>query len=580
MTIDPFQRELIKNALITIADNMVVRVVRTSRSTVVKNNLDFSSAICDGKGRMVAQGLALPVHLGAMMPALEGCLGYFGDDIGPGDILANNDPYSGASHLNDIFMFKPVYTSDGRRLAFLSLILHHTDVGGRVPGGNACDSTEIFQEGLRIPPTKMVHAGRLNRTLWRIIEHNVRVPDLVLGDLRSQIAALDGAEHEMAKLIDERGGPQLEAYMADLVDHTERLTRAGIAALPDGEVAFTDWIDDDGVGDQPVRIQVRLAVAGDEMVADFTGTSPQTTGALNPNYWFTASCTYAAIRSVLPANMPNNAGFYRPITVIAPEGCFVNPRFPAPLGARGQGGHRVRMVVMGALAMLLPERMPACAGGSEFGVVIAGGGPQGRSFMFHEFHNMTGHGASPDHDGQDAGPWCLGNLANVPVEVAEAEAPVQIEEYAFLPDTGGAGHFRGGLGITRQYRLLAEEAMVQVRSDRQRSQPWGLAGGRPGSGAACLLNPAAGAQRLPAKFLRTLRRGDVLRIEMSGSGGHGDPLARDPLAVLEDLRQGKVTPEGALRDYGVVVDPASLELDEPATATRRAQRDDGMKRPT
>ena len=577
MTIDPFQRELIKNALITIADDMVMRVVRTSRSTVVKNNLDFSTAICDGEGQMVAQGLALPVHLGAMMPALEGCLKYFGDDIGPGDILANNDPYAGASHLNDIFMFKPVYASDGRRVAFLSLILHHIDLGGRVPGGNAADSTEIFQEGLRIPPTKMVLAGRLNRTLWRIIEHNTRVPDLVLGDLRSQISALDNAERDMAKLIDERGGTELEAYMADLVDHTERLTRAGIAALPDGEVSFTDWIDDDGVGDEPVRIQVRLAVAGDEIVADFTGTSPQTTGALNPNYWFTASCTYAAIRSVLPPDMPNNAGFYRPITVIAPEGCFVNPRFPAALGARGQGGHRVRMVVMGALAMLLPERMPACAGGSEFGIVMAGREPQGGSFMFHEFHNMTGNGASPDHDGQDAGPWCLGSLANLPVEVAEAEAPVHIEEYAFLPDTGGAGRFRGGLGIVRQYRLLAEEAMAQVRSDRQRSQPWGLAGGRPGSRAACLLNPAAREQRLPAKFLRTLRRGDVLRIEMSGSGGHGDPLARDPLAVLEDLRQGKVTPEGALRDYGVVVDPSSLELDAPATATRRAQRVAGAK---
>ena len=578
MTIDPFQRELIKNAMITIANNMVVLVVRTSRSTVVKNNLDFSSAICDREGRMVAEGLALPVHLGAMMPALKGCLEYFGDDIGPGDILVNNDPYAGASHLNDFFMFRPLYASDGRRVAFISLVLHHTDVGGRVPGGNATDSTEIFQEGLRIPPSKMVLAGRVNQTLWRIIEHNVRVPDLVLGDLRSQISALDGAEREMAKLIDERGRPELEAYMADLVEHAEQLTRAGIAALPDGEVEFTDWIDDDGVGDEPVRIHVRLTVAGDEIVADFTGTSPQTTGSLNPNYWFTASCTYAAIRTVLPDNIPNNAGFYRPIRVIAPEGCFVNPLFPAALGARGQGGHRVRMAVMGALAMLLPERMPACAGGSEFGIVIAGRERQDRSFMFHEFHNMTGHGASPDHDGQDAGPWCLGNLANVPVEVAEAEAPVRIEEYAFLPDTGGAGRFRGGLGVVRQYRLLTEEALVQVRSDRQRSQPWGLAGGRPGGGAACRLNPAANAQRLPAKFLRTLHRDDVLRIEMAGSGGHGDPLARDPLAVLEDLRQGKVTPEGALRDYGVVVEPSSLELDESTTVARRAQRGGGMKR--
>ena len=271
--------------------------------------------------------------------------------------------------------------------------------------------------------------------------------------------------------------------------------------------------------------------------------------------------------------MPNNAGFYRPITVIAPEGCFVNPRFPAALGARGQGGHRVRMVVMGALAMLLPELMPACAGGSEFGIVIAGQEPQGGSFMFHEFHNMTGHGASPDHDGQDAGPWCLGNLANVPVEVAEAEAPVRIEEYAFLPDTGGAGRFRGGLGIARQYRLLVEKAMAQVRSDRQRSQPWGLAGGGPGSHAACLLNPAARdpavAGEVPAHLApgrRAAHRDVWIGRPRRPSG------ARPAHGAGRPALQGKVTPEGALRDYGVVVDPSSLELDEPATVTRRAQR--------
>ena len=285
MQTNPFTRELIYKGLVTVADNMILAVVRTSRSTVVKNNLDFSTSVCDGDGRLVAQGLALPVHLGATMPALRGCLDHFGDDVEPGDVFANNDPYSGASHLNDVFMFKPVF-KDGERIAFLSIILHHTDMGGRVPGGNAPDSTEIFQEGLRIPPAKIVERGEPNPTLLRLIEANVRVPDKVLGDVRSQIAALDAGERQLLEQLETYTGGEIRASMADQLDYAERLTRAGIEDLPDGTVEFTDWNDDDGAGGGPVRIHVRLTVAGDEIEVDFTGTSPQTSGALNPNYWF------------------------------------------------------------------------------------------------------------------------------------------------------------------------------------------------------------------------------------------------------------------------------------------------------
>ena len=403
MQTNPFTRELIHNGLVTVADNMILTVVRTSRSTVVKNNLDFSASVCDGDGRLVAQGLALPVHLGATMPALRGCLDHFGDDVQPGDIFANNDPYSGASHLNDIFMFKPVF-KDGERIAFLSIILHHTDMGGRVPGGNAPDSTEIFQEGLRIPPAKIVERGEPNATLLRIIEANVRVPDKVLGDVRSQIAALRAGERQLIEQLEAYTAEELRASMADQLEYAERLTRAGIEDLPDGVAEFTDWNDDDGAGGGPVRIHVRLTVAGDEVEVDFTGTSPQTSGALNPNYWFTVSCAYAAIRACLDPAIPNNAGFYRPIRVIAPEGSFVNPRFPAPVGARGQSGYRCRTAVLGALAKLMPGRIPACPGGSEFGIVFAGREDGGAPFLFLEFHNVTGHGGGPDRDGQDAGP--------------------------------------------------------------------------------------------------------------------------------------------------------------------------------
>jgi N-methylhydantoinase B len=572
MAVDPIKRELLKNAFVTIADNMVLTVVRTSRSTVVKNNLDFSASICDGAGQLIAQGLSIPVHLGATMPALKGCLDYFGDDIHPGDIMISNDPYEGASHLNDVFMFKPVFVGD-RRIAFMSVILHHTDMGGRVPGGNATDSTEIFQEALRTPPVKGCERGRPNDAVFRILRKNVRVPDKVMGDFRAQVASINIGEQEMLRLTEDYEVDELQTYMTDLIDYSERLTRASIASLPDGEVEFTDWNDDDGVGDQPVTFHVKLTVRGDEVLVDFTGTSPQTTGALNPNLWFTISATYAALRTALDPAIPNNAGLYRPITVICPEGTFVNPRFPAPVGARGQAGYRIRSLVLGALAQLMPGRMPACAGGSEFAIVVAGyDRVDWKPFLLLEFHNMTGHGGGPDRDGQDAGPYCLGNVANTPVEVVEAETPVLIEQYAFLPDTGGPGKFRGALGIVRQYRMLAAESTVQVRSDRQRHRPWGLFGGKGGAPGRCIKNPGNGEIRLPSKFVQTFTKEDVFRVEMPGSGGYGEPFERDPSAVIKDVVGEKMTLDHARREYGVVIDPETLRVDDAATRAERQNR--------
>ena len=571
--IDPIRLELIKNALVMVSDNMMVSVLRTSRSTLVKANMDFSASICDGDGNMVAQGLALPAHLGATMPALKGCLDYFGDDIGPGDILANNDPYAGGSHLNDIFMFKPVF--DGNtRVCFLGLILHHTDLGGRVAGGQAADSDEIYQEGLRIPPSKIYQGGRPNDTLLRIIEHNTRVPDKVLGDIRAQIAALDAGEAEIRKLVETYGAAEIKTYMGALIDYTERLVRNSIAALPDGETEFTEWNDDDGVGGGPVKIHVKLTVEGDEITADFTGTSPQMGGALHTNFWFTASLTYAALRAVMPPDTPNNVGFYRPITVIAPEGCWVNPRFPAAVGARGQGGYRVRTLVTGALAKLLPDRMPACPGGNEFGLSVTGLTPERKRFLHVEFHNMTGRGGGPDQDGQDAGPYWLGNLSNTPVEVIEAENPLRIEEYGFLADTGGPGKYRGALGMVRQYRLLNDDAIVQQRADRHVFPCWGIFGGKPGALSHSYFIRDGEREEAPSKFVRSMRRDEVFRAEMAGSGGYGNPYERDAEAVADDVRQDKMTRAHAEAEYGVVVDPKSLTLDDDRTRALRRRRPD------
>ncbi|MBI4184563.1 MAG: hydantoinase B/oxoprolinase family protein [Proteobacteria bacterium] len=569
MPINPIKRELVKNALATVADNIIVSVIRTSRTTLVKNNLDFSSSICDAKGEMVAQGLALPAHLGATMPALRYCLDYFGDDLEDGDIMANNDPYSGGSHLNDIFMFKPIF-KNGERVCILALILHHSDLGGRVAGGNAADSMEIFQEGVRIPPCKIQVRGTVDPTVMRFIQYNTRIPEKTMGDVRSQIAALNAADRDLQNILADYEVGEFKAYMKALVDYTEELARASIRALPDGEVEFTEWNDDDGVGNGPIRIHLKLTVKGDRIVADYSGTSPQMGGSLHTNYWFTASLTYAGLRTIMPAGMPNNAGFYRPITIIAPEGSWVNPRFPAALGARGQGGYRIRSIILGALAKLLPGRYPACCGGSEFGLSVAGYDRAGKPFLHLEFHNMTGHGGGPDRDGQEGGPYCLGNLANTPVEYIEADSPLRIEEYSLIPDSGGPGEYRGSLGIARRYRLLAEKAVVNLRSDRHKTACWGLFGGRPGRKARSLRNPHTNAaEELPSKFVREFRKDDVFLAEMAASGGYGDPFARDPGRVLEDVIDEKVTVAHAGEAYGVVIDPARMEVDREATNSAR-----------
>ena len=563
---DPNTQELVKNALATIADNMVVTVVRTARSQVVKQSMDFSSAICDPRGQMITQGLSIPLHLGAIMPALEGVLKAYGDDVRPGDVFINNDPYEGASHLPDIFLFKPAFVGDVL-LGFLVVIAHHTDIGGRVAGGNACDNTEIYQEGLRIPPLKLFEEGKRNQTLFRLIRQNVRVPDMVMGDLRAQIAAVYGGERELLKLAQEYGVEELQGYMEELMDYTERLTRAELSALPQGVAEFTDYIDDDGI--DPIRIHVKLTFDGDEVYADFTGTSPQSKGSINPNFAFTQSGVYAAIRCLLSPELPNNAGHFRPIKVYAPEGTFVNPVHPAPVAARGLGGFRVMQAVFGALAQLNPDRVPACWGSGELGISIAGYHKDRSPFVFLEFHNVTGTGGGPNHDGVDGAPIPVLNLANTPIELMEAEQPFLVEEYGLLPDSGGPGKYRGALGLVRKYRILAEEATVQVRSDRRRFQPYGLRGGRAGSACNIYLNPDTENRLMPSKWLMELKHGDVVSAELAGGGGYGNPYERDSQSVAQDVLQGKLTPDHARREYGVALDPDTLELDREGTMRLR-----------
>ena len=567
---DPFEFELFKNALFSIADEMALTIVRTTYSGVLKDNMDFSTAFADANGKLVAQGLTLPGHLGSIPTALEVVVERFRDDIAPGDVFIMNDPFDGGMHLPDIFIFKPLFVND-RRVAFAATICHHTDVGGRVAGSNASDSTEIYAEGLRIPPLKMYERGKRNETLMSMIERNVRVPVKVFGDLRAQLAACHIGEKQFQELIARYGADKVSRYMQEVINYAERLMRAAIRELPEGEFSFEDWIDDDGIDlDKPIRLFVKFSKDGDGIVADWTGSSPQVKGAINNTLSFTKAATYTAIRSILPKGIPNNEGVFRAVKVIAPPGTIANAVLPAACAARGLTGFRMVDCAFGALAMMVPDQVFAASDGGNTGISIGGYYPDRTPFIYVDFTCGT-WGGRPFADGLDGNSNMFANMASQPVEVTEAEHPIQILSYEFVPDKAGAGKFRGGTPFRRDYRFLEETGVLQVRSDRRRFRPYGLYGGWPGKPSRNFLNPDGENRLLPSKFTMEIKRGEIFRHELAGSGGWGEPLHRDPMRVLKDVRNEVLSLRMASDVYGVVIDAESWRVDEVATEHRRSQ---------
>lgn len=570
MKVDPITFAVIKSGLDSIADEMAYTVVRIARSEIVKDVMDFSAAICAGDGQMVAQAKTIAQHLGAIPEAMAAVLDKFGDDLAEGDVVIMNDPYHGGMHLPDIFMFVPIFAA-GRRRAFAVVICHHTDVGGRVPGSNASDSTEIYQEGLRIPPLKLYERGVLNTTLEAMIKINVRVPDRVWGDLSAQFAAAQVGKRGIDKLIQRYGADDVDAYMQELLDYAERLTRQEIKTWPKGTYRFTDHIDDDGFSDRPIPINVAVTVRDDgSLFVDYTGSSPQVRGALNATLSFTHSLTYLSVRCVLARDIPNNVGMFRCVEVKAPEASVLNPVMPGPCAARALTGYRVFDTMLGALAKIVPDKVPAAGEGGNSVICISGLRPNRQPFIIVDMI-CGAWGGRPDKDGLEAVTNASQNLSNMPVEVMEAEHPVRIEDYGFVPDSCGAGLWRGGVGIRRSYRILAPEALLQMRTDRVTFRPYGLAGGEPGGPSRNMMEVDGARRDLPGKITTTVGENTLIVHEQAGAGGFGDPFARDPALVREDVIDGKITPAFALRHHGVVVDAAGA-LDQAATARARGGR--------
>ncbi|GAB7551463.1 hydantoinase B/oxoprolinase family protein [Novosphingobium sp. 11B] len=568
--VDPILLEVFKNGFEAIADEMALILMRTAHSPIVRDAMDFSTALCDAKGENLAQGLTTPMHLGSFRDAMRHLMDEYAGDIDDGDVFIGNDPYlASGQHLPDIYVVKPIFHA-GHIEGWAATIAHHVDVGGLVPGSNSLSATEIHQEGLRLPFLKLRRAGVADPVLPRVIAANVRTPELVLGDIEAQLAAAVAGSRGLAAMIERYGAQTVRDYGIALHDYAERLARAAFREVPDGVYTFQDHID--GLGDDPTPIvfQLTLTVAGDEVTADWTGTSPQVAGGINAPISFCKSNVYAALRSIMGADVPNCHGYTRPIRVIAPPASVLNCEYPAPCGARGITGYRIVDCVFGALAAAVPDRVSADgAGGST--LPSFSGRIDGETFVFSECV-MGVWGATSAHDGQEGVPHMASNQANVPVETIEADYPIRIERYGLAQDTGGPGRNRGGLGIVREYRVLADDVYFGVRSDKIAYPPHGLYGGVAGAPASNLLSGKSGDCTLPGlpTHAMTLGTGDTYRHVMAGGGGFGNALEREPERVLEDIRDERISTAHARDAYGVVL-AADGGLDLPETAALRAR---------
>jgi N-methylhydantoinase B len=566
---DAIRRELIREGLAAICEEMAVSVIRTSHSETVKSAMDFSTALCDADGQIIAQGVTLPNQLGALPDAVAAVLLEFGGTLVPGDVIMVNDPFAGGMHLPDIFVVKPVF-HEGRLVAVVATVAHHADLGGLVPGSMSPYAEECFQEGLRIPPLRLYAGGVPEHGVFALLRANTRVPEIVLGDLAAQLVACDTGETGLLRLIDHHGEDVFTAQVRRLLDYTEELTRGEIRTFPEGTYRFTDHLDDDGVHPGSIAISVAVTVADGSVALDFDGSSPQVKASLNSTLSFTKSNVYAALRTLLRSDIPNNAGFFRPITVKAPPGSIVNCVLPAATGTRGLTGFRVLDAVFGALAAAVPDRIAGASDGGLSLVTIGGARPGGERFSVVEL--LSGAwGGQADREGQDGVPNLGANVSNIPVEMLEAAVPVRVERYGYVPDTGGAGRHRGGLSLEREYTFLGD-AVLSVRADRERILPYGIGAGEPGTPSGNRLETGGEERRVPSKFSRPVARGDRFHHMTAGAGGFGDPLEREPAAVAADVRNGILTVGRALTAYAVVVSADGRALDLPVTTAERAGR--------
>ena len=552
--VDPVTLEVVNNALVGVAEQMAATILRTSYSTVIREMLDYSTAVFDLNGRIIAQSCRIPIHLNSMSRSLRTTL----DEaipIGewrPGDVVVTNDPYKGGQHLPDVQTFLPVFAGDDL-VAICGTLGHHLDIGGMRPGSYAGDAVEIFQEGLRIPPIKLFHEGRIDERLFAVIEANIRQPAMTIGDLRAQTAALEIGRDGVLELIERYGVRTIMDCLEEAVEASEGRLRDRLREIPDGAYESSYFVDDDGVVDEPIRIVTRVTIEDGTIHVDFTGTDPQRRSPINATLSSCESAVYFAVLSVVDPSIPANYGVYKPIRITAPEGTVVNAVPPAPVVGRNAITHTIVNSLMRALSEVVPERVTAAYYGMSNVHILAGDGGDGRDGWIFFDIEVGGWGARQDKDGLDCYSQGIHNLANTPIEMVEATYPLRFRRYEFIPDTGGAGRQRGGLGVRRDIEFLDRSGSLNTQFDKFKVAPFGLFGGGEGATGGMVMNPdGPDPEELHSKTVdRAFRYGDVFSMRTQGGGGFGAPEERDRALVERDLREGKISDGHAREVYGL-----------------------------
>jgi N-methylhydantoinase B len=571
MTLDPITLEVYRHRLQTIAEEMQNTLLKSAYSIMLKESGDCSCAVFSAAGETIAQAVSNPLHLASFLPAASAVLARFpAASMREGDVFVLNDPYEGGTHIPDVIVIVPVF-ADGSVVALGCSLGHHQDMGGMAPGSMPANATELYQEGFIIPPSRLYAAGEINETLIALLLRNVRTPDEVYGDLMAQVAAGKTAALRIQALIARNGLAEFTAVVPALLDHAEALTRAELSKIPDGTYEFVDYLDNDGIElDRLIPIRVAVTVDGADLRVDFAGTGAQAKGPANSPPGLVLAAVYHVVHALTGAGFPANSGCFRPISVTVPDGSILSPRPPAPVGIRYHTLKRVVDALFGALAPVLPRKVPAASHGSEF--CMSWGGADvatGQPFVYMEC-STGGTGATWHSDGVDHLTCDIGNGRNMPAEPAEMDFPVRIWAHRLRIDSGGAGRYRGGLGVAREIELLEGEVTVSQRSDRHYTQPWGLHGG--GAGArwtAKIRRRDRGVSVLPGRLIYRLEWGERVTGLTGGGGGYGNPLDRPPEAVRADVLDRKVSIHAAQAVYGVVLDESGA-VNAAATISRRA----------
>jgi N-methylhydantoinase B len=566
---DPVTMQVIRYGLEAVADDMGYSLTRMGRTTIVKEIMDINCAVLDSRGGILAQAHLCPLMMFSLPTTAVNMLKRV-NHFDEGDVIICNDPYMGGQHLLDVQFFSPVFVQ-GELVAFVSDIAHQLDMGGSVPGGVAGGLTEIYQEGLRIPFVKLYRKGKEDPQIFDFIASNIRIPEKTMEDFRAQAATTFVGVKRVKALVEKYGLSVFRECTSMLLEYSEGMSRRFIASLPDGDYTGLDHLDDDGIEDKPVRVQVNIHIRGDRMDVDFDGTSPQTKGNVNSTWACTQGGVFYTMVGIMDPHMALNSGVFKPIVVTSQEGLVTNPRPPAGVTARSQTMTKITEAMLKAMSAVVPDRVVSGSHGQACTNSFSGIHPEtGRRFTHIEIQG-GGAGARPTKDGPDGQDLHLGRFMNTPVEAAELENPVMIERYEFIPDSGGAGKYRGGLSLRRDIRFLTDVTWARY-SDRQKFQPQGLFGGFPGTSGSLILNPDTPMERkCRSKGVDQLKARDLLSIRLPGSGGYGAPTDRPAEKVRWDVLNGKISKESAQEHYGVVFHP-DMTVDEEETEFMRRRR--------